>query len=75
MLVDLEGGSEVLRDQIIYLSFWGGPSRGSVELLDPKLGHDLPERLLSFPLYLPLSLIGNISVVHPSHPSASGTPS
>lgn len=68
MLVDLEGGSEMLGDWMIYSSAWGSPSRGSVDLPYPKLGHDLPERLLSFPLYLSLSLIGNISVVHPSQP-------
>lgn len=74
-MVDLEGGSEVLGDQVIYSRSWGSPSRGSVELSHTKLGHDLPERLLSFPFYLLLSLIGNISVVHPSHLSASRTPS
>lgn len=72
ILVDLEGGSEMPEDQIIYSSAWGIPSRGSVELLHPKLGHHLPARLLSFSLYLPLAVTGSISG---APLSASGTPS
>lgn len=33
MLVDLEGGSKMLGNQMIYSSAWGSPSRGSVEFL------------------------------------------
>lgn len=68
MLVDLEGESEMLGNQTIYSSAWGSPRRGSVELLCPKLVHDLPARLFSLPLYLPLAMIGNMSVVHSSAP-------
>lgn len=68
MLADLEGESTMLGNQRIYSSAWGSPSRGSVELLCTKLVHDLPAEVLSHTLYLPLVMIRNISVVHPSEP-------
>ena len=65
-MTDLEGESQMLGNQTIYSSAWGSPSRGSVELLCPKLVHDPPARLISLPLHLPLAVIADTSVVHPS---------
>lgn len=45
-LGDLEGESEMLGNQMIFSRAWGSPSRRSVDLLCPKLVHDLPVKVL-----------------------------